>query len=183
MPQYHTAAPLLPAERCHAQRAANAVVQLQTRKPWATSTISRAASSTNLDPEQSTVTWRRYLRLRFSWVSLPSESRCLSSAIVPARRTCRAKKKRSRTHTPRARRRESLTVCCLRTVIVVPRPPRSVQWPQLMQSCRHQASSGGEGTGDKEKMRQLLYARGEDYAPFSDPPRAVRFGDRQLAYS
>lgn len=156
VPQYHTAAPLLPAEG--AMRKGQQMPSWNSKKALGYSTISRAASSTNLDLEQSTVTWRRYLCLRFSWVSLPSESRCLSSAIVPAPvLPCKAKKGAG--HPPRARRRESLTVCCLRTVIIVPRPPRSGQRPQLMQSCRHQASSGCKGTGTRGKMRQLLYAR------------------------
>lgn len=168
MPQYHTAAPLLPAEG--AMRKGQQMPSWNSKKALGYSTISRAASSTNLDLEQSTVTWRRYLCLRFSWVSLPSESRCLFSAIVPAPvLPCKAKKGAGHPP-PRARRRESLTVCCLRTVIIVPRPPRSGQWPQLMQSCRHQASSGGEGTGTRGKNEAAPLRPGEDYAPFSDPP-------------
>lgn len=45
------------------------------------STMSSTASSRNLDSEQSTVTWTRYLScpVLCFWVSLPSESNCLSS--------------------------------------------------------------------------------------------------------
>lgn len=88
------------------------------KRPLALSTISSTASSRNLDTEQSTVTWTRYLSSLLSCVfgSASLLSQDVSLPHSPSARIAVQKRNRAPSQD---RKEESLTVCCLRTLIII----------------------------------------------------------------
>lgn len=95
VPRYHTAASFPHPRDARLRGLQN---RRETRGPWSYSTMSSAASSTrNLDHEQSTVTWRRYLvPCVFGSASLLSQDVSYPKSQRPYRRP-----KRKRTPFPR----------------------------------------------------------------------------------